>query len=116
VNAIQTIIAKIAEFSKSDRRNEWLTAEGISIYVRNANRILSSGGSYASTLDLANITIEERGQGTFTQILGILENMDGKTLFVENVLEDRFQKFFERREGWHKLSYVEGCPSFYFFR
>jgi hypothetical protein len=113
----KSVIDKILEFSKSSRRNEWITVDGISIYVRNANRLLSIGGGYVPTLDLASISIEDKGQGIFTSILEALETSSGKTLFVENVLEDRFQEFFKKRSGWYVVnSYMEGPPCFCFYK
>lgn len=112
-NKALVIAAMVIQFSESDRKNEWLHFEDLSIYVRNAVHALD--GKLVETLDLASIEFRDQEQGHFTNVLGFLEEHCKKVIYVENVISPRFQNFFERRTGWERqqLCWEVAVPSFY---
>jgi len=68
------------------------------VYVRRGCWRWWEGELHENTLDIANITVDEgkRGKGVFTAFLSRVEAL-GKIIFIENVLDVRFQDFFRER-------------------
>lgn len=86
------------KFIFESRNSAWLEADGIKMYVR-------KGRQFSFTI--ANIQIDLKGKGTFTKLIRLFDiSYPNKTLMVENVLEERFQKYFERNH-WQKLKYSD---------
>ena len=94
---------RILTFIESNQKNTWLHSREIHIYIRNAHHRLDT--TIEKTIDLATIEISEklRGKGKFTKLLEYLEEQVNRPIYIENVLEERFQKFFEKR-GYLKAS------------
>ncbi len=89
-------------FAAPLRRNVWLKHPDLSLYVRSSKRVIDN--ELCTTFEIANIAIKlERklGQGHFTKFLDNLEiTLIGtryQVLYIENVFEERFQKFFIRK-------------------
>jgi hypothetical protein len=103
-------------------RRWFVTLGGGQVYMRYS--LQPRPGSYSKVLrclDVADITLPEaeRGQGTFTRLLDVLESACGheyEALRMENVLNTRLAAFFGRRPGYVRVlhgSDPEGkCPCF----
>lgn len=77
-------------------RNAWLREPFMDVYVRRGAHCL--GDKHSDTFDIANVSVDDlkRGTGVFTAFLERVEEL-GLPVFVENVLDDRFQMFFLKR-------------------
>lgn len=87
----------LQEFLEADRlRNAWLREPRLSVYVRRGIHMIEHEGY--RTLDIASIEVDDgfRGQGIFTDFLGRAEAV-GVPVFIENVMDLRFQEFFRNR-------------------
>ena len=84
------------KFSRVATWNSWMEGTGYSISMRISQRCLE-GDIREKCFDLSNITIYDSGKGHFTALLEYLEENCHYTLYVENVLEQRFQNFFTKR-------------------
>ena len=73
----------------------WIDSPELKVYLRRAKRFIN--GNKEITLEIANVSVYNRGQKTFTQFLEMVERMSPWTIYVENVLEERFQLFFQKR-------------------
>jgi hypothetical protein len=68
------------------------------LYVRLTRRYID-GAAYRPVLDIADVNVREacRGRGVFTAFLDrVRDRYPTLHLFVENVMEERFQKHLER--------------------
>jgi hypothetical protein len=113
-----------AFFDGGDRA-AWLTVNGIDVFMRKSYRIFN-GQPYEKVVDIANVEIKVerfRGQLRFSQLvadLTVLGNNRGyQALYIENVLTERFARYFVSR-GWFRTSGdatlgkgFNGPPSFY---
>lgn len=81
--------------------NEWLKFNGMQVYVRLSSRYINKESDLRErVLDLASIDVRQRGKGKFTAFLKRAEAeafRRGLSVFVENVFEERFQRFFEKQ-------------------
>ena len=77
--------------------NRWFTQKQYSFYLR-FGRHHQDGTSYDKTVELCNLLIsdEYRGDGLFTSFVEQVEQL-GCSIFVENVLQERFREFWRRR-------------------
>ncbi len=94
--------------------NRWLETRKIKVYVRKSKRILNEIGSFIC-FDIANINIKEsqRGKGIFTEFLNKSHEMNPwQVTYIENVLEERFQKFFEKQGFIKEIN----LPSYFKFK
>lgn len=99
----------LKEFIEDDWfRNAWLRHPILDIYVRSGNRLISKDRMEHS-FEIANVSVRKvkhQGKGNFTKFLGDVEKeligTKFKIIYIENVFEERFQKFFERR-GFEKV-------------
>ena len=116
--AVLNIVQKIDTFVSAKGavgNNSWFNRDGIEVYIRLGYHVLQS--TPYQCLDLANVIVEKKSQGHFTQFLDQLENVaakHGKPLYVENVLNDRLVEFFVKRG--YDLAVARGLcntPSFY---
>ena len=82
------------------RRNKWINSELGQIYVRWSRRKFER--EIITFFDIASVEIYDKGKGTFTAFLNHIEK-NNVNLFVENVLSERFQAFFDRREGYDQF-------------
>ena len=98
--------------AQSDKRLcnvRWFEDRHIKIYLRLGKRVIDN--VTVRCLDIGNVGAEPQGQGHFTKLLTKLEQTEGwDVLYVENVLDPRFQKFFEKR-GYQR----HGECSFYHY-
>ncbi len=83
-------------------RSAWVKHPDLTLYVRSSKRVIDN--KLYTTFEIANVSIKlERklGQGHFTRFLNSLEiiltGTKYQVLYVENVFEVRFQKFFLRK-------------------
>jgi hypothetical protein len=53
--------------------NEWLTDDKMQVYVRKGRRLID--GKMRTTLDIANVEVYDKGQGTFTDFLNKAHDM-----------------------------------------
>jgi hypothetical protein len=114
------MIEQILKFLEQEYpRNAWLRSGPFQLYVRRGVHLLDK---MRDTLDLANMEIEEayRGLGTFTQFIDSLEEIqlpNVEVIFVENVLQPRFQAFWARRGYTLKkntmFDNMDGPPSYW---
>jgi hypothetical protein len=76
---------------------EWIELNSLGrMYCRRAVRSFQEG--YVTTFDIATVEIYEKGQGTFTKVIEIVERLnpwDG--VYVESIMETRLHKFLEKR-------------------
>lgn len=107
---------QLQDFLRGENDAEWLEGRagfmrgGFRVYVRKGLRNDPSTGETLPTLDLANIQVDKKGRGTFTDMLEAAKDVareNGiKALYVENVLTDKFANYFENKEEWVRdLSY-----------
>lgn len=103
---------KIVNFYHTDKKNEWLTYKDVSIYVRNARRILDSTRGLEKVLDLASVDIGERlqGKGIFTKILDRLKLEIPIPIRIENVLNERLAEFLSK--DWTVIYEGGDLPTF----
>ena len=94
----ETCEQQLLSFLLSDERNRGLEDKTMQVYVRKSKRLLPHG--YTETLDIANTSVRNRGKGRFTAFLTYVETTSPRVVFIENVLEGRFLKFFMLR-GYH---------------
>lgn len=107
---IQELGKQLLEFTQSKERNRWFETNEIKIYVRNGHHVVDT--KIVDTFDIATVEATELGQKVFTHLLEYIESRIPKTLYVENVLEERFQQFFERR-GYIKIEPATDPPCYY---
>lgn len=93
--------------------NPWLRGDYAEAYVRLGSHRILNNIQYR-TFDLANVSVdpEFRGQKVLTNLLAFLETK-GLPLFIENVIDPRFQDFFERR-GYHRMATQLGTARSFF--
>lgn len=102
---------QILRFWFREDRNAWVANEAGMIYVRRAKR---PNLTDEDVLDLATISIAEeyQGQGILTSVLDKLE-MQTFPIFIENVMDERLQRFFLKR-GYMDISVTDDrTPCFY---
>ncbi len=96
-------------------RNAWIKHPKLRVYVRSSHRLISKGKMDYS-FEIANVTAKKPGKGHFTQFLNELEEMlkgtEFKLLYIENVTDERFQKFFENRGFKVYMDSVEKLEGF----
>jgi hypothetical protein len=75
-------------------RREWLYGDDMEVYVRRSVPRLLNDRTRRQTLDIANVTVYNRGQGIFTAFLTEVHAINpwGVT-YVESVLDERFGNF-----------------------
>lgn len=87
--------------------SKWFERNGDKIYVRNWRK---------DRLELASWAFRTKGRGHATMILDYLESLvlgnhiPQTSLFVENVINQKFADFFRKRNGWSETV----GPSFVF--
>lgn len=94
----------IQEFLGSGVRNAWVELDKMRVYVRKGSmRYINKKA--VTTFDVATVEVDaaHRGQGVFTRFLESLEESLDSPIYVENVLEKRFQDFFRKRKGYKEL-------------
>lgn len=92
----------------------WIVEDGITAYVRVTQRAIHPHGM-VGTIDVANVTADERGKGALTRWLSKVEQKaqtHGRVVFAESVLETRLEGFLARR-GYTMIGTPGMCPSFY---
>lgn len=87
---------EIENFLNSKLRNRWIQYQYMKVYVRKAVR------QCGETFDVATVEVEdeERGKHIFTNWLTTVEELlknSSLSIYVENVMEERFRRFFEAR-------------------
>lgn len=109
-----TKMTELDTFISGKSRNAWVNTEKFNVYLRKGWRIL--GNERFEALDIATVSIinlSERGQGHFTKLLAeIVEKCPFDFIYVENVQEERFAKFFERN-GWTRDARLESDYCYY---
>lgn len=91
----------IEDFLGDFRRNLWLTADKMEVYVRKASHVIS--GDVPRCFDIASITVgeEHRGKGLFSSWLDYVEATlrggEYEFIYVENVLNPLLLEFLRRR-------------------
>lgn len=107
-------------------RNSWIEVDGVEIYIRLTKRLnpMLRGNvtdierDVVSCLDIANICLSPhlRNRGIFTEFLIRAHQMNPcQMLYIENVMERRFQEFF-KKAGFKQMPSEQdfcGCKSFY---
>ena len=83
----------------------WVEDETLECYIRYTERYLASHDQRSSSLDIANITVQEhlRSQGVFKGFVQLVNGICSKHgiqfMYVESVLEPRLADHL-RRNGW----------------
>jgi hypothetical protein len=95
-------------FLASGHRNTWLEYPRIKVYVRRSTRVIL--GCSFPFVDLATVDVppQHQGNGIFTTFLEHVEK-SVENLYIENVMDVRFQRFFEGR-NYVKLIIPGGIP------
>jgi hypothetical protein len=76
--------------------SQWLQTPLMEVYVRRNRRVLPEGGFFM--LDIANVSVTVRGQGTYSRFLERVEAMlPLEGIFLENVYDDRLVRYYLRR-------------------
>lgn len=105
LHLLAEFIEKYKDETRHFGRNEWLMGDDMEVYVRlsvprilgeRARKPLRLGGERIKTLDIANISVYNPGQGHFTEFLAGAEKLF-PAIYIENVYEPRFALFFEDR-------------------
>lgn len=106
----EKIASILDKFWNSKQRSEWLTFDGMKIYVRRSHRYYD-GKMYSDVFDIATVELTKFDQaaydagkrgGKFKQIFNvILSKYD--VIFVENVINPDFYKFWERQPNFKKF-------------
>ncbi len=95
---------------------QWLNGDDMNVYVRVSIRGRYPGSPPYRALDIATVSVYDKGQGKFTRFLEEAERINPyPILYIENVLERRFQHFFENR-GYTRKEIGEGPPCYYKFK
>ena len=80
---------------KSGARNQWLVSDTIKVYLRKGHHPI--GDKIAKTLDIANIELEERGQGTGTALINWLHEQNPfEATYIESILNNRLYDHLKR--------------------
>jgi hypothetical protein len=85
--------------------NKWLMDNKMQVYVRWGRHINNAGITFYS-LDIANVEIfleEDRGKGYFVAFLEELEAWFTGNIYIENVLNERLERFFASRKGYERM-------------
>lgn len=106
----QFIAARLASGRRWPNNSYVLESGFASLYVRMGPRYIR-GEEHPCVLDIANVTAERPGAGAFSRLAERLLHR-GLTLYVENVLNDRFAAKL-RRMGFNELPGLQGSPCFY---
>jgi N-acetylglutamate synthase-like GNAT family acetyltransferase len=102
------MIKELQPLLSGQLRSLWVVEGSLKIYFR-AGYARRLGDQTVKVLDIASVEVLEssRGQGLFTAALDKIEALRPREgLFVESVLDKRFQDFFTRR-GY--LTAFEDC-------
>lgn len=93
-------------------RNQWVAEPGFAgLYVRKGRRLVLDA-VYENVLDIADVEAEEKGKGTFKNMIERLRTTyPTMHLYVENVLSRRFGEGLERM-GF-TLLHSDGSPDDY---
>lgn len=74
------------------------TKKGIvNAYMRHSQRSLN--GEILTCVDVANITVNLKGQGVFTRLMRVLESLP-INIYIENVHNERLATWFANRDGY----------------
>lgn len=117
-----TLLANIEDMvhyvdkGRSPNARAWLSDANIDVYIRVGKHVLD--GALTSTIDIGNLAVNKhrRGAGHFTAFLGHLEtlcNTKKRVLYMENVMDPRFQAFFEKRGYVRIMDSCDLVPSYY---
>lgn len=87
----------VTEFVNSTQRSMWLNLSNMEVYLRHSTRKIN--GETHHFIDVANVLVYEKGQGSFTAFIDFLESL-GVNIYVENVHNTRLRKWFEQRPGY----------------
>ena len=95
--------AIIKDFINSPLRCYWMSLRFIDVFVRKGHHLID--GKVARCFDIANVNAREKGEGHFTRLLEHLENVkiEFDYLYVESILNERLEEFFNRRSGWVRI-------------
>lgn len=95
-------------------RNRWFEISKLKVYMRRGTHYIDE--KFVQCIDVASVEVEEdvRGEGRFTHFLEDLEAFLDKErpdllIYVENVLEARFQDFFKRRLNYEQCNPPNIC-------
>ncbi len=87
---------QIREMLKAPKARGHVALGGVHLYLRVTRRVDPNSNSFHDTLEIASVEVEERGRGAFSRFLVRLLKELGRVLYVENVMEERFQAYWER--------------------
>ena len=97
---------ELITFLEDNSRSRWITIGPMEVYVRK---------SIKNFLEIANVNVlpEHRNSGVFTKFLNTIEKMKPLSgIFIENVMHERFAKFFKKR-NYKEYKYGNEHPCFY---
>lgn len=106
------LLDEIKLWLSSPLNNRWFSDGKISVYVRKSSRKYERAreAPLVAVIDLANIVVEAelQGQGLFKAFIEQFERSVDRPIYVENVLNSRFQRFWIAR-GYQPDAYHEFC-------
>ena len=94
VGELKSCEEQLREFIASNAKNAWLSDPTMEVYVRR----------FRGRLEIANVGVADPGKGRFTRFLEVAETLV-RVVHIENVLNARFGKFFERR-GYNRDAFA----------
>lgn len=81
---MKPILESLQEFIDSPKRNDWLYSDNIKVYVRKSHRTYDK--EMVKCLDIANVTVKDRGRGEFTRMMTGLVEKFNCNIFVESIM------------------------------
>ena len=108
---------QIREFLNDTRKVAWFADADMNVYARKSTRLIE--GKLRKTLDIATVEVREemRCKRVFTNFINDMIGMNPfPILFVENIMTDRFAKYFQS-QGWLSMGPYEEwqLPCYYIY-
>lgn len=116
-SVLEQLAALVVEWQDAKMcRSQWIGDDCMKVYVRKARHKCGDHGLLAC-LDIGSIEVFEPGQGAFSQwfLPGAVKLNPWEAIFVESVMDRRFQEFFERN-GFTRLGDEPLCLSYFLLK
>lgn len=105
---------------ESRQPSVWTRGGGLTVYMRRGGHAID--GKFCTCLDIANITVDEPGNGVFTEFLTKIEQEikmkidrqnSCKYIFVESIMNPRLADYLKRRGYKTTQDSIELSPNMY---
>lgn len=102
IELLRDFIARAEAVPGTGCVREWLCGDDMEVYVRRSVPRLLGNNQQLVTLDIANVTVFQKGIGTFTKFLDEAERINPwPAIYVESVQELKLYSFLLKR-GYNK--------------